>query len=78
MDDGNFPRERFLCAPGLRIEAQEKLSALQFAQLDARLQRIEAAMERLERRLWVAVYGVAAAMLAQMAQSALIAGGMGG
>ncbi|MBW7921216.1 MAG: hypothetical protein H3C51_03855 [Rubellimicrobium sp.] len=78
MDDGLFGRERFVCAPGLRIEAQEKMAALQFAQLNARLERIEEAMERLERRLWVAVYGVAAAMLAQMAQSALIAGGMGG
>ncbi len=78
MDDGQFARERFLCAPGLRIEAQEKLAALQFAQLNARLKRIEEAMERLEKRLWVAVYGVAAAMLAQMAQSALIAGGVGG
>jgi len=78
MADGLFARERFLCAPGLRVEAQEKLAALQFAQLNARLQRIEAAMERLEKRLWVAVYGVAAAMLAQMAQSALIAAGAGG
>lgn len=78
MDDGFFERERFLCAPGVRIEAQEKLAALQFAQLSARLQRIEDAVERLERRLWVAVYGVAAAMLAQMAQSALLAAGAGG
>lgn len=77
MADGLAARERFYCSPGLRIEAQERLVALQFAQIDARLQRIEEAMERLERRLWVTVYGVAAVVLAQGMQSLLVAGGTG-
>jgi hypothetical protein len=63
--------DRFLCAPGLKIEAQERLAALQFAQLEQHLRRIEQAMERLEKRLWLAVYGVVAVILAQGAQSLL-------
>ena len=61
----------FLCAPGLRIEAQERLSELQFAQVKGTLARIEASMERLERRLWVAVYGAVALVLAQAVLSLL-------
>lgn len=68
--DGRW-RESFACAPGLRIEAQEKLAALQFAQLNAALSKIEAMMERLEKRLWLTVYGVVGVMLAQAAQSLL-------
>jgi hypothetical protein len=62
--DGRW-RESFACAPGLRIESHEKLAALQFAQLHAQLGKIEAMMERLEKRLWLTVYGVVAVMLAQ-------------
>ena len=58
--------EGFECAPGLKLEALERVSALQVAGLADRLDRIEALMERLERRLWLAVYGVAAAVLAQV------------
>jgi hypothetical protein len=36
-----------------------------------RLERTEAALERLERRLWLAVYGVVAAILAQAFQPLL-------
>ncbi len=62
---------RFLCAPGLRIEHQERLAELQFARLDQALGKIEATMERLEKRLWVTVYGVVAVILATAAQSLL-------
>ncbi|MGZ9809878.1 GTA head formation protein, RCAP_rcc01685 family [Pseudoroseicyclus sp. H15] len=57
--------EPFACGPGLKIEAYERLSALQFAQMSEHLSRIEAAMERLERRLWLTVYGVLGTILAQ-------------
>lgn len=80
MDDamtGAALHERFYCSPGLRIETQERLTTLQFTQIDARLQRIEEAMERLEKRLWVTVYGVAAVVLAQGMQSLIAAGGAG-
>lgn len=69
------PRRRayddFACAPGMRIEAQERLAALQFAQINAQLGKLEAMLERLERRLWLTVYGVAAVILAQAFQSIL-------
>ena len=55
----------FLCAPGLKIESQAQLTTLQFAQLHAQLAKIEATMERLEKRLWLTVYGVVGAVLAQ-------------
>lgn len=62
-------RERFICAPGMKIEAQERLAEVQFGQLRAHLERVEAMMERLERRLWLTVFGVLATILAQGFQS---------
>jgi len=62
---------RFLCAPGLRIEAEARLTELRFDQLNAALVKIEATMERLERRLWITVYGVVGVILAQAAQQIL-------
>jgi hypothetical protein len=46
-----------------RLDAQERLEAERRAGLDYRLKRIEEGLERLERRLWLAVYGVAAGVL---------------
>lgn len=46
-----------------RIEAQEKVEQERRAGLEYRLGRIEAAVERLEKRLWLAVYGVAAGVI---------------
>ncbi len=66
--------ERFDCAPGLRLQAHEKVSEIHHANLVSRLGRIEAMIERLERRLWLTVYGVVAVILAQAAQSFLVAG----
>ena len=47
-----------------RIAAQERVDEERRAGLEYRLGRIEAALERLERRLWLTVYGVAAGVLA--------------
>jgi len=63
--------EPFECGPSLRIEAQERLTALQFAQLNTQMNKIETMMERLERRLWLTVYGVVAVILAQAFESIL-------
>ena len=52
-----------------RFETQERIMALQFGQVEKRLERIEALMGALEKRLWVAVYGVVAVILAQAVQS---------
>lgn len=51
-----------------RFEAQDRIMALQFDQVDHRLERIEALIERLERRLWMTVYGVVAVILTQAVQ----------
>ncbi|WP_353471997.1 hypothetical protein PVT71_11885 [Salipiger sp. H15] len=68
MHERGLAYEPFACAPALRLEAHERLSALQIAALEDRLMRLEAVLERLERRLWLAVYGVAAGLLAQAAE----------
>jgi len=65
------PREIFECGPSLRLEAQERLVALQFSQLNAQLYRLEETMHRLERRLWLTVYGVVGVILAKAFQSLL-------
>lgn len=49
-----------------RIEANERVAEERWVALEYRLSRIEEALERLERRLWLAVYGVAAVVLAQL------------
>ncbi|MBU2958627.1 hypothetical protein Q4511_01670 [Paracoccus sp. 1_MG-2023] len=51
-----------------RFEAQERIMALQFGQVERRLERIEALIEGLERRLWMTVYGVVAVILTQAVQ----------
>lgn len=65
--------EAFDCAPALRLEAHERVQRLQVEALTQRLDKIEAEIERLERRLWLAVYGVVAAILAQAFQPVLAA-----
>jgi len=64
--------EKFLCAPGLRLEAHERISAIHHENLLRRLDRIEDMMERMEKRLWLTVYGVVAVILAQAVQSFLV------
>ncbi|MGB5863763.1 MAG: hypothetical protein WBG95_05645 [Sulfitobacter sp.] len=66
-----FPIERFQCAPGMRLQAHEQMTAIHLVNLNKRLDRIEQMIERLERRLWVAVYGVAGVILAKVFQTVL-------
>ncbi|MEL7153146.1 MAG: hypothetical protein AAFN51_04995 [Pseudomonadota bacterium] len=66
-DNGRL--DRFQCAPGLRLEAHERLSAVHFENVSARLTRLEETMERLEKRLWLTVYGVVAVILTEAFQS---------
>lgn len=54
-----------------RFEAQERIMALQFGAVEKRLERIEALIEGLERRLWMTVYGVVAVILTQAVQGIL-------
>jgi len=61
----------FACAPGLKLEAHERLSAMQMQALNDRLERYELLLERMERRLWLTVYGVVGVILAQGVQGLL-------
>ena len=58
-----------------RMEAHERVADERRAALEYRLGRIEGAIERLERRLWLAVYGVLAGVLAHGALALLATGG---
>lgn len=71
MTEPRYGFEAFDCAPALRLDAHERVARLQFDALALRLEKIEEAMQRLERRLWLAVYGVVAAILAQAFQPVL-------
>ncbi|MEP5730953.1 MAG: hypothetical protein ABJL67_16475 [Sulfitobacter sp.] len=64
--------ERFDCAPGLRLEAHERVSAIHHENMLRRMDRLEEMMERMEKRLWLTVYGVVAVILAQAVQSFLV------
>jgi hypothetical protein len=73
VEKGHRAGSRFLYdsfdAATARIEANERVAKLQFDGLADRLARIEAMIERLEKRLWLAVYGVVGVVLAQGAVS---------
>ncbi|TCS63797.1 GTA head formation protein, RCAP_rcc01685 family [Primorskyibacter sedentarius] len=63
----------FDCAPSLKLEAHERLARMQFEAAERRVDKIEVLMERLERRLWLAVYGVVGVILAQAVQGLMAA-----
>lgn len=56
-------------AAAARIEANERVAEERWAALDWRLAQIDAVLERLEKRIWLGVYGVAAFLLAQGAEA---------
>jgi hypothetical protein len=62
-------------AAAARIEANERVAEERWSALDYRLGQIDAVLERLEKRIWVGVYGVAAFLLAQMAEALIRAAG---
>lgn len=66
-----FPMPPFDCAPGLRLSAHEKVIQIQLETLERRQQQLEQLLERMERRLWLTVYGVAAVILTRTFQSLL-------
>lgn len=66
---------RYLYAPfevaNARIDANERVAEERWGALEYRLGKIELVMERVEKRLWLAVYGVVAVVLAQGVASIL-------
>ncbi|WP_282051507.1 GTA head formation protein, RCAP_rcc01685 family [Phaeobacter inhibens] len=67
-----IPIPPFECSPGLRLTAHERIAEIQQEAMNRRLDRLEMMMERMEKRLWLTVYGVAAVILAQVFQSFLV------
>jgi hypothetical protein len=55
-------------ATAARVEANERVAEERWSALDYRLDQIEGTLERLEKRIWVGVYGIAAYLLAQGAE----------
>lgn len=68
MEGSRFLKEPF-AFHDQRFEAQERIMALQFGQVEKRLERIENLIEGLERRLWMTIYGVIAVILTAAVQS---------
>lgn len=66
---------RFLYEPfdvaSARMEVNERIAEERWAQLERRLVQIEVGIDRLERRIWVAVYGAASLILADIAYGLL-------
>lgn len=66
---------RFLYEPfdaaAARIEVNERIAEERWGQLERRLSQIETTLDRLETRIWVAVYGAAALILTDIAYGLL-------
>lgn len=66
---------RFLYEPfdvtSARIEVHERIQEERWGQLERRLLQIEVSLDRLERRIWLAVYGAASLILADIAYGLL-------
>jgi hypothetical protein len=54
-----------------RIDVHERITEERWQHLERRLNQIEAALDRLEKRIWVAVYGAASLILADIAYGLL-------
>jgi hypothetical protein len=66
---------RFLYEPfdatHARIDVQERIYEERWQHLERRLIQIEATLDRLEKRIWLAVYGAASLILADIAYGLL-------
>ena len=66
---------RFLYEPfdvqAARIEVNERIAEERWVQLERRLNHIEVMLDRLEKRVWIAVYGAASLILADIAYGLL-------
>jgi hypothetical protein len=64
-----YLKEPFDCLHEHRFAATEKIMELQFETVERRLERIEAMIEGVEKRLWMTVFGVVGVILSQAVQS---------
>ena len=58
-------------AASARIDAHERVMEERWSALEFRLAQIDGALERLEKRIWLGVYGAAAFLLSQMAEAVI-------
>ena len=58
-------------AASARIDAHERVMEERWTALEFRLAQIDGALERLEKRIWLGVYGVTAFLLAQGAEAVI-------
>lgn len=77
-DAARYGFEAFDCAPALRLEAHERVSNLHIEGLNRRAEKLEALIDKLEKRLWLTVYGVVAVILAEAFQSIMTAAPLAG
>lgn len=73
-----FLFEPFQYGPEEFKAAQDKILEMKFDAVDVRLERIEVVMERMEKRLWLTVYGVVATILAQAVKTLITMSPTGG
>ncbi|RED13078.1 GTA head formation protein, RCAP_rcc01685 family [Pontivivens insulae] len=77
---GRSGGSRFLYEPfdaaSARVETLEQVTQARWSALEQRLGGIEALLDRMERRMWMAVYGVAG-VLATQGLFLLLSGGVG-
>lgn len=66
---------RFLYEPfdvqAARIDANERVAEERWVQLERRLNHIEVMLDRLEKRVWLFVYGAASLIIADIAYALL-------
>jgi len=58
-------------ATAARLEANERVAEQRWVGLEYRLAQMETTLERLEKRMWIGVYGVTAFLLAQVGETLL-------
>ena len=66
-----YLKEPFECVHEHRLDATERIMALQFQTVERRLERIEAMINGVEKRLWMTVFGVVGVILRQAVQSVM-------
>ena len=74
MAGSRYLKEPFECAHEHRFETVDRIMALQFETVEKRLERIEAMIVGVEKRLWMTVFGVAGVILSQAVQSLIAFG----
>ena len=60
------------CPPFHALEAYERVMAERWIALERRLASFEVLIQRLEKRLWMTIVGVAGVVLSEAAQSVLV------